>query len=347
MVANLSMDLSVVIVNWHSVDCLRQCLRSVHDRIQGLEFEVIVIDNASYDGSAEVCAKEFPQVVFIQAEQNLGFARANNRAFAQSSGRSILFLNPDTELLDDAALWMHQHLHSAANIGAVGCRVLNSDRTPQLQYLQASPNLLNQALSTNLLLRLFPKSRLWGCAPMLGAGERPCPVDIICGSCLMVKREVFEQIGGFDEDYFMYAEDVALCHAIRHAGYEVQYRGRGSVIHHCAKSSSAATESHFSALMQRESMALFFQKSRGRVYAGLFRIAVAIGALGRFACLPLLALVKLFSGKVSELTQVGRKWWRLLKWSLGRERAITASGKNLPRCGVRRLASPATTVSCS
>ena len=172
-------------------------------------------------------------------------------------------------------------------------------------------------------------------------------MDVICGSCLMVKREVFEQIGGFDEDYFMYTEDVALCHAIWQAGYEVQYRGSGSVIHHCAKSSSLASETHFSALMQRESMALFFQKSRGTVYAGLFRIAVAVGALGRFACLPVLALVKISSGRASELAPVGRKWWKVLKWSLGWERGIAASGKGLPRCGLRKLAPPATTTSCS
>ena len=172
---------------------LRKCLSSIYERVNGLTFEVIVIDNASYDGSAQACAAEKSrEILSIQAEQNLGFSRANNQAFSKSRGRAIHFLNPDTEIVDDAVMRMHMHLYSRSKIGAVGCRVLNSNLSPQLQYLQAFPNLWNQVLTSNLLWKLFPKSKLWGFAPLLRAMEQPCPVDIICGSCIMVKREVYQ-----------------------------------------------------------------------------------------------------------------------------------------------------------
>jgi N-acetylglucosaminyl-diphospho-decaprenol L-rhamnosyltransferase len=324
MPANMPMDLSVIIVNWNSVDYLRNCLKSIYGKVHNLVFEVIVLDNASYDGSAEMCAVEFPQVAFLQAEKNLGFSRANNQAFLRSRGRAVLFLNPDTEILDDAVMRMYEHLHSRPGIGAVGCRVLNSDLTPQLQYVQAFPTLLNQILTTKLLVSLFPQSRLWGCAPMLGQRLQPYCVDVICGSCIMVRRDVYEEVRGFDEDYFMYVEDVALCYAIRQAGWEVQYDGSGSVVHHGGKSSAEAKESHFSALMQRESLTLFFRKSRGSAYATLFKVTTAVGALGRFACLPFLAVYTLCCRRPGSVSRVFSKWWKLLRWSIGLE--VLAAG---------------------
>ena len=309
----------MIIVNWNSVPYLRNCLRSIYDKVGGLSFEVIVIDNASYDGSATMCAVEFPQALFLQADQNLGFSRANNQAFLRSRGSTILFLNPDTEILNDAVVQMYTHLHSRPNIGAVGCRVLNSDLSLQFRYVQAFPSLWNQILTTNYLLRLWPRSTLWGHAPTLQCNRQSCRVDVICGCCVMVKRGVYEKIGGFDEDYFMYVEDVALCHAIWQSGWEIHYVFGGSIIHHGAKSSSTTKETHFSDVMLRASHESFFRKSRGPLYARLFRVATATCALGRLGCLPFLFVLKVCVGKPSGLPAMRRKWWKLLRWSVGLE----------------------------
>ena len=106
------MDLSIIIVNWNSKDYLAKCLESVYSCTKGLQYEVIVIDNASYDGAAEMVAREFPTVKFIQSSENLGFARANNQAFKASSGKYLLFLNPDTEVLDNSLATLHGQLNS-------------------------------------------------------------------------------------------------------------------------------------------------------------------------------------------------------------------------------------------
>ena len=118
------MDLSILIVNWNSAHYLRPCLSSVFRQTRGIEFEVIVLDNASYDGSAQILKDEFPSVIFIQSAENLGFTRGNNLAFRYSTGRNVLLLNPDTEILDGAVNKMLVSLESLPGAGAIGCQML-------------------------------------------------------------------------------------------------------------------------------------------------------------------------------------------------------------------------------
>ena len=152
----------------------------------------------------------------------------------------------------------------------------------------------------------------------------------------MVKREVYEEIGGFDEDYFMYAEDVALCYAIWQAGWEVHYVGKGSVLHHIGKSSSETSEADFSAVMQRESLELFFRKSRGRLYAYLFRLVTALSALSRFTCIPLLVIIKGWDAGPAAASRLGRKWWKLLNWSFGLRSTQPTKARDYSSCGLKR-----------
>ena len=319
MISNPPPELSIIIVNWNSVSYLRNCLKSIYDKVLSPGFEVLVIDNASYDGSAALCASQFPQVLFIQGHLNLGFSRANNQAALKARGSTLLFLNPDTEIIDDAVSYMFQHLHSEAKIGAVGCRVLNSDRSLQLKYVQAFPTVWNQMLGTDVLIRLFPNWRLWGFRPMLDYRDQPLKAQVICGSCLMVKKSVFDCIGGFDDHFFMYAEDVALCHAIWQSGSEIHYVGSGTVVHHSEKSSSIASGGSFSDLMQRESMVSFLRKSRGPVCAAFYRLTTALCAAVRLLSLPFLIPFKSRFSSSWRLSAMRRKWWRLLRWALGLE----------------------------
>ena len=149
------MDLSIVIVNWNSVDFLCKCLTSVYANSKGTSFEVIVIDNASFDGCEEMIQNEFSLVRFIQSQKNLGFARANNLASEQATGKVLLFLNPDTEVIGPALQCMVDLLESAPDAGLVGPKLLNTDLSVQMSCIQSFPSILNLALD---ILRVIIRS---------------------------------------------------------------------------------------------------------------------------------------------------------------------------------------------
>jgi GT2 family glycosyltransferase len=312
-----SIDVSILLVNWNSLHYLKLCLASVYEHTKGISFEIIVVDNASYDGCGEMLRKDFPDVIFIQSDENLGFSKANNLAFRRSSGSALLFLNPDTLVLNPAIEMMYSTLESAPNIGAVGCGVLNHDRSLQTHYVQASPTFLNQLLLSEFAKKMFPKSRLWGIRPLIEYSGKPREVEVVMGSCMMVKRAVFEQIGLFDERYFMFAEDVDLCYSIRKRGYAIYYVREGSVIHYGGKSSELKEESGFSTILQRESMALFFAKTKGRGYSWLYKNAIGLSALLRLLLIAAATPFRRSEFHRQRLAMASRKWSKLLRWSMG------------------------------
>ena len=167
------MDLSIIIVNWNSVNYLGKCIQSIFASTQGFDFEVIVVDNASYDGCGEMLAASFPADKFIQSADNLGFAGANNLGFTHSSGENLLFLNPDTEILGSAVTDMLAALTTIPDAGAVGCRLLNPDRTVQTSCIQRFPTVLNQLLCTDYLIRHFSQFSMFGVRPLYFYGARP------------------------------------------------------------------------------------------------------------------------------------------------------------------------------
>jgi len=179
------MDLSIIIVNWNSKEYLRKCVGSILTGTRGLDFEIIVIDSASFDGCAEMLRNEFPRVRFIQSQENLGFAKANNLAFQSAIGEFLLFLNPDTEIVGPAINLLHSALKELPDAGAVGGKLLNSDGTVQTSCVQAFPTILNQCLSAEALRQLTPKARLWGMRAIFENGGKPSEVEMISGACLI------------------------------------------------------------------------------------------------------------------------------------------------------------------
>ena len=257
-------------------------------------------------------------MLFLQADQNLGFSRANNQAFLTSRGSTILFLNPDTEILNDAVVNMYTHLHSRPSLGAVGCRVLNSDLSLQFRYAQAFPSLWNQILTTNYLLRIGQGQRYGVTHRRYNAIDSRVGLMLFAdaaswlrGVC-MRKSEVLTKTTSC-------MSRMGSCHAIWQSGWEIHYVFGGSIIHHGAKSSSTTKETHFSDVMLRASHESFFRKSRGPLDARLFRVATATCALGRLGCLPFLFVLKVCVGKPSGLPAMRHKWWKLLRWSVGLE----------------------------
>lgn len=314
-------QLSVIIVNWHSKDYLRKCLQSLYANTRGIAFEVIVVDGASFDGCGEMLAREFPAVRFVQAGQNLGFARANNLGFEQSQGDCVLFLNPDTEIVGGAINTLHDFLKKTGDAGIAGAKLLNTDGSVQTSCIQKFPTIANQFFDAEILRRAFPRLPFWGIAPLYSGAETPAAVEVISGACLMLRRASFAKIGRFSDDYFLYAEDLDLCYKTRLAGLRNYYVPAAAIIHH-GGGSSRQTQGVFSTVMMRESVARFLKKFRGGGYGAAFRASVALGALGRLALLLVLFPIRLLRGEAAAARDAIRRWTAILKWTLGLERSV-------------------------
>jgi GT2 family glycosyltransferase len=313
------MELSIIIVNWNSMEYLRKCVRSIQAETQGLEFEIIVIDSASFDGCAEMLRMEFPHVRFIQSQENLGFSKSNNLACLSATGESVLFLNPDTEIVGPAINVLHSTLKSLPAAGAVGGKLLNTNGTVQTSCVQAFPTILNQLLSAEALRQLTPKARLWGMRAIFENGGKPSEVEMISGACLMMRRSVFEKIGQFSEEYFMYAEDVDLCYKARRLGMTNYYFGEAVIVHHGGGSSQLA-RSNFSNIMMTESIWQFLKKWHGGIYSFCYRLVLIGAALIRVSLLIILSPMLLLKSGVARWRASCSKWFAIINWGLGLSR---------------------------
>ena len=309
-------DISLIIVNWNSKDYMRACLQSLaRHPPAGLTTEVIVVDGGSFDGCAEMLAREFPAVVFVQSPDNVGFARANNLGARQATGENLLLLNPDTELIEDSLSVLHAALAAVPGAVAVGCRLLNADRTLQTSCVQSFPTVLNQLLDSEFLRQAFPRSSLWGMRPLAEPGGQPVEAEVLSGACIMVRRARFEAVGGFTESYFMYGEDLDLCYKLRQAGGRVCHVSATSLVHFGGGSTNSAA-SDFSTVMMRASVHRFMRIHRGPASALGYRLTTTLSALVR---LVLIGPLLLFGNRVVRHgTGSWRKWTAVLRWSLGR-----------------------------
>jgi GT2 family glycosyltransferase len=320
------MDLSIIIVNWNSADYIRKCLESIYNQTKDLNFEVIVVDNASYDGCSEVIGNEFPEAKFVQSNKNLGFAAANNLGFTHCSGESLLFLNPDTKVVGDAITIMLRHLRTLPDAGAVGCKLLNFDSSIQTTCIQPFPTILNQFLDTDYLILRFPGLRIWGVRPLFFYSGKPEPVEVICGACIMTRREVFERVGMFREDYFMYGEDLDLCFKIRKIGLKNYYAGDACVVHYGGRSAKQIKANYLNTVVKRESVAIFLQKHRGESVATLYRVSTVFASVIRLGILLLLFPAGAVCRRMDSIAAGFDKWSKVLSWSLGRERWAARPG---------------------
>jgi GT2 family glycosyltransferase len=310
-------ELSFIIVNWNSAAYLQKCLRSMYDHTAGISFEVIVVDNASFDGVEQVLTLQFPGVRFVQLRENKGFAAANNAGFAIASAETICFLNPDTEIRSNVFAAMLDLLRNDGRIGVAGCRLLNTDLTLQTSSVLPFPTLANQVFDIEWLKMRTPRWRLWGMRALFSENARPQEVEAVSGACMVVPRRVFEKVNGFCEDYFMYSEDVDLCYRIRQAGHTVVYDGTMEIIHHGGKSASHAKESRFATVMMREALARYFAKHRSKAYATMYRRLLLVVALVRLAVIAGAAPVLLCTHRGKNIAGMAAKWFWVAQWSTG------------------------------
>ncbi len=226
------MDLSFIIVNYRSSRELLRCIES----IRASEFfgvtEILVIDNSDVDSGTPIVRETFPDIKLIKNTDNIGFARACNQAARIAAGRLLLFVNPDAELDPGTASSLSSYLDEHPKVGAVGPKVLNTDGT--LQYsCRRFPTVWSGLFNRySLLTRLFPNnpySRHYLMSDM--DHEATQKVDWLSGCCLMVKRDVFQKVGMFDENYFLFIEDVDLCRTLGDNGFDVVYHPETSIVH--------------------------------------------------------------------------------------------------------------------
>jgi hypothetical protein len=304
-------DLSIIIVNWNSTAWLLKCVESLYAHTHETTFEIIVVDNASPDGDAGVVKERYPDVVLIESAVNLGFAGANNLGFRASKGQYVVFLNPDTVLVNAAFDLMLPQLRSLPSVGAAGCTLLNEDRTIQTACIQTFPTILNQLLDVDVIRNRFPSCPLWNIAPLFAGGTEPSRVEVISGACVMFRREVFARVGQFSEDYFMYAEDLDLCYKAVLAGCTNYYIPQGQVIHYGGKSSVRRR----AVVMKWRSILLYIAKHRGYSYQFAFRAAMASSALARVILLIAAVAVSRGSRRNSARDAL-LKWWLILETML-------------------------------
>ncbi|MCE5314977.1 MAG: glycosyltransferase family 2 protein [Armatimonadota bacterium] len=230
-------DVSVVIVNWNTRDLVLDCISSILANVQDLAIEIVVVDNNSSDGSVAAISERFPKVNIIASERNLGFAAGNNLGLRSASGDYVLLLNPDTVVLDDAIRQMRDFLANRPDAGAVGCKLLNEDGSNQECFWMRFPDtrwLLKQALYLNKLNRLETGA--------LQAVNQAFPVAHLLGACFMMRRSQLEELGGFDESYFLYLEETDLFFRLADKGLAIYHMPGARVVHYGQQSSRKAAD---------------------------------------------------------------------------------------------------------
>ncbi|GEN76610.1 glycosyltransferase family 2 protein [Chryseobacterium hagamense] len=227
------MRLSVIIVNYNVTPLLRNCLVSLRKYLRETDYETIVVDNASTDPSWKKLVPEFPEVRFIPSETNDGFAKGNNKAISTAKGEYLLLLNPDTEL---EGFYMKEILDFADarnNFGCLGVRMHDAEGRFLPESKRSVPDMFN---SFEKLFTNFKKNNSKSYYRCDIDEQVVAEVDIVTGAFLLVKREVYQEVGGLDESYFMYGEDIDLCYTLLKKGFKNFYYGKASILHHKGES---------------------------------------------------------------------------------------------------------------
>jgi GT2 family glycosyltransferase len=252
------MDLSVIIVNWNTRDLLLNCIRSVYETVQGIEFEIWVVDNGSTDKSQQAVKAAFPQVHLIENTQNRGFAAANNQALKQMAGRYALLLNSDAALTERAAERLLAFMESTPTAGMACGQLLNPDGTLQ-NSIANFPTLLTLISNETLLRILFPerfpsKRRSY-------AG--PIPVESGIGACLMIRKTAMEMVGIFDENFFFFFEETDWAYRMRQANWRIFFVPSARIIHAQGKSAGNSVASR---ILFYRSRYIYLKKWHPKIY---------------------------------------------------------------------------------
>ena len=276
------MDISVIIVNYNVKDFLVQCLNSVHIALQGIDSEIIVIDNNSTDGSKEYFSDKYSDVHFDWLPNNIGFGAANNIGIQQSKGKYVLLLNPDTIVHELTLKHMLDYMNSHIDTGIAGCRVLNADGSFQIACRRGFPSPWASFCKLFGLQSLVPSSKLCaGYNLTYKSIYETYEVDALIGAFMFCRREVLEQIHGFDTDFFMYGEDLDLCYRAQLSGWKVTYVHEPTIIHFKGESTKRSSLNAIHVFYS--SMEIFTKKHFNNSTLFLFFLRIGIWLRASFA----------------------------------------------------------------
>ncbi|MBS4014676.1 MAG: glycosyltransferase family 2 protein [Bacteroidetes bacterium] len=236
--------LSVIIINYKTPDLLLRCINSIK-LPKSIPNEIIVIDNASNDDSKQIVTNQFPNIIWIQNPINEGFGRANNIGVSIAKGEYLLLLNSDMILQENTILCCLQEVKKHPQIGVLGCKLLNEDGSFQKSMFSVAS--FRKLIDQNLIFNYF--------LPLKKEKE-----DAVMGSFMMIPKKVFQEVGGFDPDFFMYSEELELCHRISKAGYKIYYFDKATAIH---KHGGSISNKSWGNKQRYLSNALLFYKVRG------------------------------------------------------------------------------------
>lgn len=304
------MRLSIIIVSWNVAGDLEACLRSICGNTRTEDIEVIVVDSASADDTVERVRKSFPQVRLLPQSENVGFTRGNNIGLRAAQGRYLMLLNPDTEIIGDALHQLVTYLDAHPKVGIVGPRTLNTDGSTQ-STRRHFPTITTALFESTWLQGYAPRAILDRYYVADAADDATVPVDWVQGSALMARREVYEQLGGLDEGYIMYSEEMDWCRRAKDAGWEVVYLGSARITHHGGKSTDQVVARRH--IYFQESKLRYFRKYHGSVVAQGLRLFL----LANYVFQLLMEAAKGVLGIKRSLRQERvRQYWDILRSGL-------------------------------
>lgn len=305
-------DVSIIIVCYNDREVLLPCLTSIFESRFEVSHEVLLVDNGSVDGSQEEALERHPDVRLVEAGYNSGYAGGNNIGYRASRGRFVLFLNPDTLLCDGVLDRLVERYEALPGCGAVGPNVRNADGSLQRSVFR-SPRLVD-FWDSFMLKRVPGYARLFG---FMGYRDEDYAnegdVDVVCGCCFLVGRPVLEEVGCFDEEYFIYFEEADLCERIRAAGHRVVYTPATSIVH-LGGATTVKQQTWFRIRAER-SRRLFFRKHRGPLATAALWPALFLNSLARVS-IGLLALALTLGAVETVRVKTGCEV-ALLLWQFG------------------------------
>jgi len=275
-------DVSIVFTQWNVRDMLRDCLRSVKDKTKGLTYELIVVDDGSTDGSADMVRAEFPEVKLCVNPSNIGVAKSYNKGVALSRGRFIQMLNTDMLLVNNALRILLDFLEGHPEAGACAGKLRNQDMTTQVSY-GAFPGLLQAFGEAFALKHLLPVIH-WPQAGVCPAEDIVTPIEAqyLSGADMLIRREVIDRIGFFDERYTSYCEETDFCYRIRHeTDWRLFYVPQAEIIHFGGQSFNAVPE--YRLRLMYSGYNKFFTKHHGKLYSLFTRSLYAFQFARRWA----------------------------------------------------------------
>jgi len=261
-------ELSIIIVAWNVRDLVLDCLASLRLAQLALRHEIILVDNGSVDHTVAAVRQQFPEVHVLALPRNIGFAAGNNQGLLKASGRYALLLNSDTIVLEGGLERCVAYLDAHPNVGVVGPQLLNPDRTKQ-NCVHNSPTLVSELVGASLLRRLFPRRHPSKRIDYSG----PVDVEAVLGACLFVRREVVNQVGPIDEEYFFFLEETDWCHRIRQAGWRIVHLPDAHVIHLYGESTKKKVPLR-TRIEYYRSRYTFFRKNRGPLACAVLQAIV-------------------------------------------------------------------------